>query len=180
MKQPIIRTDRLILRPFELSDAKSVQRLAGDPAVAATTLNIPHPYEDGVAEQWIEGMQKRFEQGKRVEFAVTHIDENYLIGAVGLVLNHLHKHAELGYWIGKPYWDNGYATEAAVSLVRYGFEELNLNRIYAQYFLRNPASGKVLQKIGMQQEGILRQHIYKFGEFEDVHIYAILRTEFLT
>ena len=70
-RRPTLEADRLILRPFTLADAPDVQRLAGDKAIAATTLNIPHPYEDGVAENWIESHQEKFEKGQLVNFAIT-------------------------------------------------------------------------------------------------------------
>ena len=88
-----------------------------------------------------------------------------------------HSHAELGYWIGVPYWGKGYATEAAKAVVRYGFEQIKLNRIFAHHFKPNPASGKVLRKIGMKYEGCMRQHVRKWDEFVDLELYAILREE---
>ena len=87
--------------------------------------------------------------------------------------------AELGYWIGKPYWNKCYASEAAKAILRFGFKELNLHRIHAHHLSRNPASGKVLQKIGMQHEGCLRHHIRKWGKFEDMEMYGILIDELI-
>src|SRR5438045_1346013 len=109
---PTIETKNLILRPFNLSDAPDIQRLAGDKEIAATTLNITHPYENGLAEQWIETHQKQFEKGEQVIFAIV-INKEMLIGAIGLNINQQHGRAELGYWIGKQYWNKGYCTEAA-------------------------------------------------------------------
>jgi RimJ/RimL family protein N-acetyltransferase len=100
-----------------------------------------------------------------------------LCGGVGLHPETPHHHAELGYWIGVPYWGNGYATEAAKAVVRYGFEHLKLNRIFAHHFKHNPASGKVLRKIGMKHEGCMRQHVLKWGQFVDLELYSILRQE---
>jgi RimJ/RimL family protein N-acetyltransferase len=150
---PSIETKRLILRGFSNEDASEVQRLAGDKAIASTTLRIPHPYEDGVAEKWIGTHLADFEQGKAVNFAITSRKTGCLIGAIGLTINKEHESAELGYWIGKQYWNNGYCTEAAKAVLRYGFEEQGLNRIQAQHFKRNPASGRVMQAIGMLYEG---------------------------
>jgi len=100
-----------------------------------------------------------------------------LCGGLGLHPQPQHRTAELGYWIGVPYWRKGYATEASSAVVRYGFERLNLNRIFAHHFKRNPASGRVLQKIGMRHEGCLRQAVIKWGEYIDLEMYAILREE---
>ena len=95
-----------------------------------------------------------------------------------MALDQQHARAEMGYWIGKPYWNNGYCTEAAEAVLRYGFTELGLNRIYAHHFGRNPASGRVMEKIGMVYEGCLRQHVQRWGVFEDLKIYAILKSEY--
>jgi [ribosomal protein S5]-alanine N-acetyltransferase len=83
----------------------------------------------------------------------------------------------IGAWVGKPNWRHGFATEAAVAVLRYGFKVLGLHRIYARHFKRNPASGRVLQKLGMTYEGCRRQHVMKWGVFEDMELYGILRTD---
>jgi hypothetical protein len=111
-EQPTLETPRVLLRPFTLSDAAVVQQLAGDYAIADTTLNIPHPYSDGVAEEWIAGQHADFEAGTRVTYAITLRELGELIGAIGLGIEHRFDRAEMGYWIGKPYWGHGYCTEA--------------------------------------------------------------------
>jgi ribosomal-protein-alanine N-acetyltransferase len=179
IKKPILETNRLLLRPFSLIDSPDVQKLAGDKAIAATTLNIPHPYEDGMAEEWIGSHQERYEKGEEVTFAITLLDGRTLIGAIGLEINQRHQRAELGYWIGKSYWNNGYCTEAAEAVVRYGFAELKLHRIHAAHFSRNRASGRVMEKIGMKYEGRLRNHIQKWGRSEHLEIFGILKEEFM-
>lgn len=151
-----------------------VNRLCGDRDIAAATLNIPHPYPDGLSEQWIGGHEKTFAAGKGVALAIERREDGALVGAVDLRIDPDHRRAELGYWIGKPYWGRGYATEAAAALVGYGFDVLGLNRIYAYHFTRNPASGRVLQKIGMRHEGTLREHTMKWGELLDDELYAVL------
>jgi len=178
-EHPTIETERLVLRSFTLADAPDVQRLAGDRDIASTTLNIPHPYEDGMAEQWIGKHQEKYEEGELV-FAIVLRSDQSLIGAIGLNVNQQHDNAELGYWIGKPYWNQGYCTEAAEAVVRYGFEVLGLNRIHASHLKRNPASGRVMQKIGMTNEGCLRQHVKKWRVFEDVEKYGLLKSDFVT
>ena len=176
--QPELSTNCLLLRPFVLADAPTVQRLVGDRAIASTTLNVPHPYEDGMAEEWIGRRQQRFEEGRSVTFAIVLRRDDALIGAISLMeISQQHEHAELGYWIGKPYWNNGYCTEAARAVVRYGFGALGLHRIRALHLSRNPASGRVMEKVGMIYEGCQRQHVKKWGVFEDLKMYAILETE---
>jgi|SRR5882672_11216998 len=179
-ERPTLETTRLILRPFTVADAPDVQRLAGDREIASTTLNVPHPYADGMAEQWISTHQAKYESGELANFAIVRRADNTLIGAIGLRINQQHTHAELGYWIGKPYWNAGYCTEAAHAVVAYGFEGLGLHRIHASHLTRNPASGRVMQKIGMYYEGCLRQHVNKWEVFEDLALYGILRGEYVS
>lgn len=177
-KIPTLTSNRLILRPFALTDAKDVQRLVGDRAIAETTLNIPHPYENGMAEEWISIHAKNFDEDKLLNLAITIKDTNELIGAIGLVVKMEFDRAEVGYWIGKPFWGKGYCTEAAFTLLHYGFSVMQLNRIYSTHFIENPASGRVMEKLGMKKEGILRQHIKKWGVFHDIVEYGILKNEF--
>ena len=177
-EQPILETERLILRPFEAADAAEVQRLAGDRDVNSPTLNIPYPYEDGMAQDWISGHGELFEKGEQAIFAVTRALDGALVGAMDLTFTPQHDRAALGYWIGKPYWDVGYATEAVRAVLGYGFQTRGLNRIQATLMTRNPASGRVMQKAGMTHEGRLRKHIKKWDVFEDVEVYAMLREEF--
>jgi ribosomal-protein-alanine N-acetyltransferase len=179
-ERPTLETARLILRPFVLADAPDVRRLAGEREVASTTRNIPHPYEDGMAEDWIRTHQAQFEQGTLVNFAIVLRADHALIGGVGMRINPHDANAELGYWIGIPYWNHGYCTEAAQAVVRYAFEVLGLHRLHASYLTRNPASGRVMQKLGMTYEGCLRQHVNKWEVFEDLAVYGILRSEYAT
>lgn len=176
--RPTLETERLVLRPFALSDAPRVQLLAGDRAVAATTKNIPHPYEDGMAKTWISLHQERFDKGEDVVFAIVLKAGGELIGAIGLVLKLNQENAELGYWIGKPFWGQGYCTEAGRGVLKYAFTELRLHRVHAHHFSNNPASGRVMQKLGMRHEGCLRQHVKKWDTFFDVEAYGILGSEF--
>jgi len=177
-QRPTLQTDRLVLRPFTQADAPAVQRLAGDKEIAATTFNVPHPYEDWMAEQWISTHQEKFERGQAVNFAIVLRAEDCLIGAVELTIEKQDHRAELGYWIGKPYWSKGYCTEAARAVVAYGFDVLGLNRIHACHFAGNVASARVLQKIGMVREGCLRQHVRKSDRYEDCVVYGILKSEY--
>jgi RimJ/RimL family protein N-acetyltransferase len=169
----ILETERLILRPPDLADAPAVQRLAGAREVALNTLMIPHPYPDGAAEEWIS--KQRTED--QINFAITVRESGELAGVMGLIVNRDHARAEIGYWIGVPYWGRGYATEAGRAVVRHAFEDLGINRVYAEVFARNPASARVLRKLGMRHEGTHRAHIVKWGEAVDVEMYGVLRGE---
>ncbi|MCM2465093.1 GNAT family N-acetyltransferase [Methanoculleus oceani] len=177
-QQPVLVTDRLLLRPFTLADAPEVQRLAGDYEVASSTLEIPYPYPDGAAENWVATHRPGFENGVHVVYAVTRARIGDLVGAVGLVeINRRHGRAELGYWVARPCWCRGYATEAARAAIEYGFSVLGLHRIYAMHFSRNPASGRVMEKCGMAHEAHLREHDRKWGVFEDVDVRGVLHDE---
>jgi len=175
--QPTLETDRLILRPFDLSDAPEIQRLAGDRAVAATTENIPHPYEDGMAESWISGHAEALEKGTDVHFAVVLKSTDDLAGTISLMRIVKGHRAELGYWIGKPCWGNGYCTEASRAVMAFGFDRLGLNRVHARHAAKNPASGCVMKKLGMTHEGRLRRHVRKWGQVDDLVLYGILKRE---
>ena len=175
--QATLETARLLLRPFKVVDAPEVQRLAGDRAVADTTLHIPHPYRDGVAEEWIGTHQALFDEGKGAHFAITLRSDGSLLGAITLMGMAPGHQAELGYWIGRPYWNQGYCTEAARAVLAYAFSDLGLIRVHACHIARNPASGRVMQKSGMTREGCRRQHVRKGGQSEDVELYGILKAE---
>jgi ribosomal-protein-alanine N-acetyltransferase len=175
---PKLNSERLLLRPFRLDDASEVQRLAGNPKIAATTATIPHPYLDGMAEEWISIHGERFATGIAVDWAIELKTKKNLIGCVSLSISRAHRHAEIGYWIAEDYWNQGYCTEAATEAIRYAFSDLNLNKIVARHMAENPSSGQVMRKVGMQKEGVLRQDFFRQGKFVDMAIYGLLRTEF--
>jgi RimJ/RimL family protein N-acetyltransferase len=156
-----------------MKDAPRVQLLAGDKQIAATTALIPHPYPDGEAERWIATHASAFASGQSVTFAIERRERHLLIGALGLEFHPKHNRAEVGYWIGREFWGQGYATEALKAVIAYGFSR-GLHRIWAEHFAHNPASGRVLQKAGMTHEGTLRHHMVKWGEPVDCEVYGIL------
>src|SRR3954453_11979297 len=177
-QQPELKTERLLLRPLAIADAPDIQRLAGAKEIADTTLLIPHPYPDGAAETFINAVAQDWAEKKSAVFAMTLADSGQLCGTIGLMLEPKHSRAEMGYWLGVPFWGRGICTEAARAVLRFGFEDLSMNKILAHHFIRNPASGRVLQKLGMKCEGQLRQHVLKCDHYEDLFCYAILRSEF--
>ncbi len=177
--QPLLHGKQLTLRPFSLSDAPRVQLLAGAEAIAETTLNIPHPYLDGMAEAWIGNQPMSYLMGDSVTWAVCLRESGLLIGAIGIILRAQDSRGEMGYWIGHEFWGRGYCTEAAALLMDFFFRNINLNRIHATHFVNNPASGRVMQKLGMTQEGVLRHHARKNKEWVDLVFYGILREEWL-
>jgi ribosomal-protein-alanine N-acetyltransferase len=170
----ILETERLLLRPLLLSDAPTIQALAGHPDIAKTTLNIPHPYPDGAAEAFI---QKTRENTEGYTFGMVRKSDQQLMGAIGIHPEPRFSRAEMGYWIGVPYWNQGYTSEAARRMIEFGFRELKLNRIYAGYFSDNIASRRVMEKAGMIYEGTLREHMERMGKFHDLGYCGILRRE---
>jgi [ribosomal protein S5]-alanine N-acetyltransferase len=168
-----LETARLILREFSESDIAELVPLIGAHEVAATTLRIPHPYEEKHAREFLASVSKENE----LRLAIRLRSNGRLCGGMGLHPEMRHRRAEIGYWIGVPFWGNGYATEAAREVVRYGFERLNLNRIFASHFKGNEKSGRVLEKIGMRHEGSVRQGVLKSGKFIDLEMYSILRED---
>lgn len=174
-RQPNIRTARLFLRPYRDADAPAVQRLAGDARVADTTLTIPHPYPDGIAEMWIATHEAAWEHGRGAIFAITEAERGTLIGTVGLTIRPEQRSAELGYWIGYAYWGRGYCSEAAAAVVDFGFTVLPVERIHAHHFERNAASGRVMQKIGMSEEFFRAKALKKGDTLEDIRGYALSR-----
>jgi [ribosomal protein S5]-alanine N-acetyltransferase len=142
-----IRTKRLLLRPPVLGDAASISLLAGDYEVASMTGTIPHPFSEEMAVDWIQSLQAG-EEG--VAFAIDR--GGALIGCVGYRATE-QTHAEMGYWLGKPYWGLGYATEAAQALILYAFHEENFAYLTAGHFKENPASARVIAKLGFEPSG---------------------------
>jgi ribosomal-protein-alanine N-acetyltransferase len=177
MDAPTLTTARLVLRPFTPDDAPAVHAHLADYEVAATTASIPHPYPEGDAEMWISTHAPRCAMGEAVVLAVTLRETGVLVGSIEIRLVAAHRRAELGYWVGRAHWGRGYATEAAGALVRWGFATLGLHRVTAAHLTRNPASGRVLAKMGMRHEGRLRKHFPKWGVLEDLDVYGVLEGE---
>ena len=130
-----------------------------------------------MAADWIARHEAEFKESQAVSFAVTLRSDDTLVGAISLMAIAKDHQAEMGYWIGKPFWIKGYCTEAGQAILNYAFTKLTLLRVYAQHLSRNPASGKVMQRLGMRHEGTRRKHVIKWEKHEDVELYGILREE---
>ena len=175
--QPTLVSERLTLRPFIPDDAFDIERLAGMREIADTTLTIPHPYPHGAAAEWILTHTPAWDNGSAATFAIVETGGGRLVGVASLMINRVHRRAELGYWIALDRWNQGYATESNQRLIDFGFEVLGLHRIEARHFLRNPASGRVMLKLGMQQEGVERDWAMKGDQYESLAVYSILEHE---
>jgi [ribosomal protein S5]-alanine N-acetyltransferase len=141
---PTLETERLTLRPLRRSDASEFTRLAGDWAVASMTSDIPYPFSEKQARGWLTPVRAE------VRFAIER--EGQLIGGVGFY-RRAGGSAELGFWLGRPWWGYGYATEAAQAVVRHGFKVHRLPTFTSAHFVDNPASGRVLAKLGFEPAG---------------------------
>lgn len=170
---PKIETERLILSQLKEEDLPFVVDYLQDKIFSDLTFNIPYPYRQEDAEFWLKMSKEAFEKGSGFTFAIRDKDEK-IIGAIGLHDREEGK-AELGYWMAKTYWNQGFVTEAAKAVLDFGFKELTFNKIFATHFLHNPASGKIMEKIGMKKEEILHQHIKKDGKYFDIALYSVLK-----
>jgi RimJ/RimL family protein N-acetyltransferase len=171
--KPNLQTERLVLRPYREADIPELLPLIGTREVAATTLRIAHPYTERDARAFFA----LAEEPDKLWLAITLRGNGQQIGGIGLRIEMQQQHAELGYWLGVPYWGQGYATEAAREMLRYGFEDLGLHRIFASHFKHNPASGRILKKLGMKYEGCQREHLRKWDQWVDSELYGLLRHE---
>ena len=174
---PTLATARLRLRPFAVADAPLVREQAGDRRVSEMTLNIPHPYPEGVAERWIASHAPKATEGRFYSFAIERRDDGALLGGVAITREARHNRAEIGYWLGVAHWNRGYMSEAARRVVAFGFADLGLHRVEATCLPRNPASARVMEHCGMRREGLLRDYIRKDGVYEDILIYGLVRED---
>jgi RimJ/RimL family protein N-acetyltransferase len=140
-----MQTARLRLRPVVYGDAARISVLAGDWDIASMTGRIPYPYSEEAAHHWVSGLAEREEV-----FGIEYNGE--LIGICGFT-RHTDDDAELGYWIGKPYWSRGFATEAASAVMTYGFTKIGVRRFICKHLAENPASARVIQKLGFRYIG---------------------------
>jgi ribosomal-protein-alanine N-acetyltransferase len=176
--RPTLESARLTLRPFTAADADAITAIVSDREIAANTLSIPHPYDRSMAEKWLATQEDAFARGEASTFALTTRDTGTLVGCVGLMIERAHRRAEMGYWMAREHWSRGYGTEGAAAVLRYAFETLGMHRVFAHHLSRNPASGRIMEKLGMRHEGTLRGHVLKWGVHEDLELYGILRDDY--
>jgi len=163
------------IRSFRPGDAESISTHIGSYSVARNMLHIPHPYSLQNAEWWIDFATK---QDPETNFGIA-IDDQ-IVGGIGVEVNPsgvtARQHtAEIGYWLGETLWGRGIATEALDAMTEWAFRELNLVRLHAHVFARNPASARVLEKAGYTHEGRLRAYYFRDDEFIDGLLYAKVR-----
>ncbi|MBR3017750.1 MAG: GNAT family N-acetyltransferase [Clostridia bacterium] len=174
---PTLKTQRLILRPLRMRDAEDLFAYAKDPEVSKHVLWDTHR-SIWDSRQFLRAAIRQYRKGQPGSFAITLRQSGRMIGTIGFMwINVDYKSGEVGYSLSRDYWNRGIMTEALREVLRFGFEELELNRIEAQHETTNPASGKVMEHAGMRYEGTLRQRIKNKGRYVDVALYAILRSD---
>lgn len=164
---PTLLTAHLVLRPLRSEDAAQIAELAGTAAMASMTRRIPHPYTEEMARHFIADQRSAFNQGREWTWAICLRDGLSLIGCAGVEFVD-EMGGELGYWLGEPYWGKGYATEAAHAVVDHVFSTCTLWELNARHLFTNPASGRVLTKLGFQIVGFKRDTCREAGQ-EVIH-----------
>jgi len=158
------------LRPFQADDAPSIAELANDRDIWLNLRDrFPYPYELAHAEAYFAHVSK---QNPPTSLVIS--VEGRAVGSISLKLGSdiERVNAEIGYWLGKPYWGRGIATAALGGMTQYALKEFKLTRVFAVPFTRNPASTRVLEKAGFIREGLMRQSAIKDGIVEDQYLYA--------
>jgi len=173
-----LTTHRLLLREYNLNDCQAVLDYQSNPDYLKYNPWDRRNLAD--VQEFVQRFINWQNQHPRTKFqlAVTLKDKNKLIGSCGIRMRQVGSHqAEVGYEISPLYWGQGYATEAARRMLHYGFEVQGLHRIWASCLAENAASARVLKKLGMQQEGHLRENRWMKGRYWDTLLYSILATE---
>lgn len=150
-----IETNRLTLRPFGANDAAQVATLAGDWDVARMCARIPYPYGENDAHAWFASQTAARAKGASYTFAISTARDG-VIGAIGLDAKD-EEPLTLGYWLGKPFWSQGYATEAGAAVLAHAVEDLGVDRFRSEHFVENDKSGRVLEKLGFAYTGEVRE-----------------------
>jgi ribosomal-protein-alanine N-acetyltransferase len=175
---PTIETERLLLRKITLNDASDMFEYASNPEVSEYTMWSTHvSLED--TKYFLKSLTKMYKRRELVDWGIVHKAEKKFIGTCGFVeWSMTHNRAEIGYALSGRYWGEGYMSEAVNAIIEFGFREMLLNRIMGRCEVNNIASARVMEKVGMQLEGILRQQLFVKGRYWDLKFYSILREEF--
>lgn len=171
-----LESKRLILRPPRPSDISGIVVWLGDFNVARNMSRVPHPYHEEDAEMFVAGMGPQRE-GRQYCFSVLRKSDGMFLGGAGL--QEQGGTLEFGYWLGTPFWGQGFATEAAYRLVGFAFEELGEERVHAGWFYDNPASGHVLAKLGARHNGSRMRECRARGMEILCHDMLLTRADFL-
>ncbi|MGB8933949.1 MAG: GNAT family N-acetyltransferase [Candidatus Nitrosopolaris sp.] len=168
---PTFRSKLVRLRQLRYKDIQTMPRLVTVHVVRYLE-HMPYPYGTEDARRFINKSRRNFRLKKELNFAIDLIDSGNLVGVISLQkIDNVNKSGQMGYWIGKKYWNMGLATESINLLINYAFHVLRLHKVYANVLTTNRASIRVLEKNGLKKEGILRDSIYKYDKFFDVVLY---------
>ena len=179
-RMPQLETERLILRPMRVSDAPAMFEYAKDPDVTRYLLWRPHPDVDHT-RSYLEYLAGRYRIGMHYEWAVILKEEDRMIGTCGFcAVDCPHNRGEIGYVLNPKYRGKGIMPEAVRRVLRFGFDMMGLHRIEARYMIGNDASRRVMEKVGMQFEGVHREAMLVKGAYRDIGMCAILSSEFRT
>lgn len=170
----IIHTERLRIQAPQPSDIPNVTAILNNEIFAQRTLTIPFPYTEADATYWLGLAEKGLQNGAQYIFVIKLQATDRLIGGIDIRIDRKNDKAEVGYWLDPQYWSNGYMTEALKAIIEFGFTKLGLKKIATFHFMSNPSSGKVMEKAGMQREGILRCNTKKNGQYIDEAVYGII------
>jgi RimJ/RimL family protein N-acetyltransferase len=170
----ILETERLILRPPDAADIAQFVPLLAAFDVAKNLSSVPHPYTEDDGAAFIALAAKGWESGEDMAFVILRKSDGAYIGTAGL---HPKRNWEIGYWLGKPFWGRGYATEAAARAIAYGFAQARTDRLLAKWFHDNPASGHVLAKLGFKPIGEEMSNCLARGHKVPAHVVALDRAE---
>ncbi|MGH7161818.1 MAG: GNAT family N-acetyltransferase, partial [Acetobacteraceae bacterium] len=174
-----LTTERLTLRPFRAGDADEMHRLVNDWSVVRGLARLPYPYPRALANEWIASTGADLAAGRAFHLAITGLDgeREILVGAVGLRVEAGGQAADLGYWVGRPYWGHGVATEAAGRLSRWALANLPLERLTATAATDNAASAAVLQRIGFRAIGTSVEPFLSRGAAQEVRRFEATRED---
>ena len=152
--------------------------LCNDWEVAKTTLGMPHPYPPEHFLNWVPRHAEWFANDIEYNLAITEKDTGAVVGSISISgIHKKHLLGEIGYWVGRAYWNRGYTTEAARALTDYVFREKGLHKLIGRHFACNPASGRVMEKLGMEKEGVQKRQYFRNGQWQDVVLYGLVRPE---
>lgn len=175
---PELTTNRLRLRKIRPSDIPSLLKYCNNKNISDQIINIPYPYLEEDAVFRINFVLQGFKNKERYVFAICLNDSPELIGEIGLHLDKGNNSAQFGYWIAEPFWAKGIATEALAAILKFGFETLHLNKIYATHYPENSASGKVMLNNKMIKEAEMKEHYKIDGVYKDVIQYRLTKKEY--
>ncbi len=174
-------TERLWIREYNKKDIDDFLRVIRQPKIYDTTYGIPRDYSKFRAKWWFKMIKYNRLSNMAYEYAIILRDTGEYVGNTGLInIDAAHNHADISYYIDTAHNNMGIATEAAAEMLKYGFAELGYHKINGVCMSRNPASRRVMEKIGMRYEGTLREDLLKDGIYCDLDRLSILKDEYYT